>query len=375
MSVVNELILLRQVYYYYYEQMTIAQIAEVLSAPEGTVKRRMSVARDKIRKELEQLEKDEGIKLYGVPLLLTPMLRMAFERFEMPDGVLESSWEGVMAQSASSAVNISTTTLGGVSIMAVKSKVAFWVAGIVLAGGVTAGAVLFAGSGDEVPVVSPSDIATEVVATYPTTATTVSVSTTPQTTAPVESSPVVSEEDVSTEVVSVSEPAGVTSPVATQAPAPNSTTAPRGTQAPVAQAPSDGLVDRWSTVPGVHYVSIGYNLAGTLQGYRVATQDEMTNGEWLQSGSLVGGGVIWVPREEAYQFWLQVQATAVRHTELIRTLGEDEAVRIVREERMNSPNLGCRGVEVSPSWHPLDVHLFPDIIVATIRCICCGVRS
>ena len=58
------------VMYYYYQQYTIAQIADLLELNENTVKSRLALARGKIRAALKEKEKKEGIKLYGIPLLL-----------------------------------------------------------------------------------------------------------------------------------------------------------------------------------------------------------------------------------------------------------------------------------------------------------------
>jgi len=62
------------IYCYYYEHMSVVQIADVLEIKVNTVKRRLYLARRKIRKELERLDKQEGLKLYSkspiAPMLL-----------------------------------------------------------------------------------------------------------------------------------------------------------------------------------------------------------------------------------------------------------------------------------------------------------------
>ena len=83
------------VMYYYYSQFTIAQIADMLELNENTVKSRLALARAKIRAALEEKEKKEGIKLYGIPLALTPILRQAMEQMLVPDGVAERMWENI----------------------------------------------------------------------------------------------------------------------------------------------------------------------------------------------------------------------------------------------------------------------------------------
>ncbi|MCL1822608.1 MAG: sigma-70 family RNA polymerase sigma factor [Oscillospiraceae bacterium] len=103
------------VYYYYYEHLTIAQIAENLGANESTVKNRLALAREKIRKAIESLEKKDGIKLYGVvPLMITPILRIALQQFQMPQGsvneMLGNITAEVTATVAETAGTASTTT-------------------------------------------------------------------------------------------------------------------------------------------------------------------------------------------------------------------------------------------------------------------------
>jgi len=80
---------------YYYQQCTIAQIADALELNENTVKTRLSLARAKIRAALEEKEKKEGIKLWGVPLALTPILKQAEQDFVMPEGAAERIWENI----------------------------------------------------------------------------------------------------------------------------------------------------------------------------------------------------------------------------------------------------------------------------------------
>lgn len=80
---------------YYYQQNTITQIADMLETNENTVKTRLSLARVKIRAALEEKEKKEGIKLYGIPLALTPILRQAAQDFQMPEDVSVRIWENV----------------------------------------------------------------------------------------------------------------------------------------------------------------------------------------------------------------------------------------------------------------------------------------
>ena len=80
---------------YYYSQFPVAEIAEMLGTNENTVKTRLSLARAKIRAALEEKEKKEGIKLYGIPLALTPILRQAMEQYVMPNGADARMWQTI----------------------------------------------------------------------------------------------------------------------------------------------------------------------------------------------------------------------------------------------------------------------------------------
>lgn len=87
---------------FYYAQFTVTQIANTLETNENTVKSRLALARAKIRAALEEKEKKEGIKLYGIPLALTPILRQAMEQFVMPDGAEARMWENIQKAASKS---------------------------------------------------------------------------------------------------------------------------------------------------------------------------------------------------------------------------------------------------------------------------------
>ena len=100
------------VYYYYYEQMTIAQIAEILETNENTVKKRLYLARDKIRRELERLNDEEGTRLYSfVPLMLTPILKISLREFEMP--AAQEMWTSITAATGNAVAATGTTAPAG----------------------------------------------------------------------------------------------------------------------------------------------------------------------------------------------------------------------------------------------------------------------
>ena len=66
---------------YYYDEMSVREIAKTMNIPEGTVKRRLDLARNKIEARVKDYEK-QGIKLYSVSVLpfLWYYLRLAAQR-------------------------------------------------------------------------------------------------------------------------------------------------------------------------------------------------------------------------------------------------------------------------------------------------------
>ena len=53
---------------FYFDEMSTREIAQALGVPEGTVRRRLNFARNKIKKEVEKYEKDNKTKLFGMAL-------------------------------------------------------------------------------------------------------------------------------------------------------------------------------------------------------------------------------------------------------------------------------------------------------------------
>ena len=53
---------------FYFDEMSTGEVAEILGVPEGTVRRRLNFARNKIKKEVEKYEKDNKTKLFGMAL-------------------------------------------------------------------------------------------------------------------------------------------------------------------------------------------------------------------------------------------------------------------------------------------------------------------
>jgi RNA polymerase sigma factor (sigma-70 family) len=142
------------VYYYYYENLSVAEIAKQLAVQETTVKNRLALARDKIRKELEQLEDKEGLKLYmATPLILIPLLKITMENTEVPAQVFGKISEALnITASATTATataatattaTATTATATTVTASAISTKViAAVIAGIVVVCGTVTAVIL-----------------------------------------------------------------------------------------------------------------------------------------------------------------------------------------------------------------------------------------
>ena len=61
---------------FYFDEMSTKEIAEALGVPEGTVRRRLNFARNKIKKEVEKYENENKTKLFGMAAL--PFLSKLF---------------------------------------------------------------------------------------------------------------------------------------------------------------------------------------------------------------------------------------------------------------------------------------------------------
>ena len=61
---------------FYFDEMSTREIAEALGVPEGTVRRRLNFARNKIKKEVEKYENENKTKLFGMAAL--PFLSKLF---------------------------------------------------------------------------------------------------------------------------------------------------------------------------------------------------------------------------------------------------------------------------------------------------------
>ena len=133
---------------FYYGQLTVADIAVALETNENTVKTRLSAARAKIRAALEEKAEKEGIKLWGIPLVLAPIVREAMENMPVPAEVQARMYDSIQTSDvvvevvADSAVNLSTAAATTGAALSAKA-IALIICGVVLASGITATAVFW----------------------------------------------------------------------------------------------------------------------------------------------------------------------------------------------------------------------------------------
>jgi len=100
---------------HYYAQFPVRGIATMLEISENTVKTRLSLARAKIRAALEDKEKREGIRLYGVPIALASILGQVMGQLPISASAEWRMWgniSNVASASDTSSISIDTERYG-----------------------------------------------------------------------------------------------------------------------------------------------------------------------------------------------------------------------------------------------------------------------
>lgn len=148
-------VLYQTVIMFYFDEMTVAEIAEEMSCPEGTVKYRLNAARAKIKKGVLDYEKNSGDKLYafaGLPgtAFLARLLTAESNAANVPALDIMS----VMVQNApyvpdSAAVDPNFTAnmtirIGGKMLGSLKSKIIAGAVAAAVVGGGTAAVIAVA---------------------------------------------------------------------------------------------------------------------------------------------------------------------------------------------------------------------------------------
>ena len=126
---------------YYFNELSIAEIAEIMDCLEGTVKNRLSVARTKIKEGVLRYEKKSGDKLHSFAAIsfLTTLFTAQMQDMPMPSVPL--NFKSAFPKSTLTAK--AAKTGGRVMLKSLQMKIiAGIVAGVVAAGGVTAAVVI-----------------------------------------------------------------------------------------------------------------------------------------------------------------------------------------------------------------------------------------
>ena len=152
-------VLYQTVIMFYFDEMTVAEIAEEMNCPEGTVKYRLNAARTKIRQGVLDYEKKSGDKLYafiGLPFL-TRLLIEESKAASVPTLDIMS----VVTQSTAVDLNFTANTIthaGGKMLGTLKAKIiAGAVAAAVVAGGGITAAVIIANNSADSGYISSTD--------------------------------------------------------------------------------------------------------------------------------------------------------------------------------------------------------------------------
>ncbi len=140
---------------YYYDELKTNEIASIMNCPEGTVKYRLSAARDKIKEAVLIYEKENNERLHGIaPIpILTLILRAEAKHTAVPDIRVHHKPEASAKHNKTGGNNIMDKALKGKIIAAAAAVV-------ILGGGITAAVVL---NKNDDPKISKNDTSSSVV--------------------------------------------------------------------------------------------------------------------------------------------------------------------------------------------------------------------
>lgn len=127
---------------FYFDELSIAEIAEIMDCPEGTVKYRLNAARAKIKKGVLDYENKNDERLHAVVMI--PFLTRLFAEISKNMDVPQIPIENVLPKTNSAPDISQTVTNGGKKMLnSLKSKIIAGVcAAVVVGGGVTAGVLV-----------------------------------------------------------------------------------------------------------------------------------------------------------------------------------------------------------------------------------------
>lgn len=126
---------------FYFDGMTVAEIAESMGCPEGTVKYRLNAARAKIKKGVLDYEDKNDEKLHA--FVGIPFLARLFDAEARSTELPRLSMESILPKKFSVPDNSTTKSGGKAMLNSLKAKIIAGVcAAVVVGGGVTAGVII-----------------------------------------------------------------------------------------------------------------------------------------------------------------------------------------------------------------------------------------
>lgn len=147
---------------HYYEKLSVKQIAEIQNTTEGTVKSRLNYGRKAVKKQVEDYEKRNDIKLHSVAPLGLLLWWLFGQEKEASAVALQAMPKVVQAlgTAAGQTAAVSTTAAGAATTGTALAKVLAGVAAAVLATGVAGGSVALLTQPEPEPTTAPSVSAT-----------------------------------------------------------------------------------------------------------------------------------------------------------------------------------------------------------------------
>ncbi|MBP5417257.1 MAG: sigma-70 family RNA polymerase sigma factor [Clostridiales bacterium] len=149
---------------FYFDEMSTKEIAEILGVPDGTVRRRLNFARNKIKKEVEKYEEDNDTKLFMVVPFLTSLFTKEAEQVPfktMPASLTTALSASTKALTEGAATKSAATAAAkGTGIMTSKFLIG-GIAAVVLIGATTAGILILTNQKKETEPTKISDVRDE----------------------------------------------------------------------------------------------------------------------------------------------------------------------------------------------------------------------
>ena len=131
---------------FYFDEMSTRDIAEALGVPEGTVRRRLNFARNKIKKEVEKYEEENKTKLFSMALpFLSKLFMKEAEQVPfkpMPAKIASLSASAQVSHAGAATKAAASAAKKGTEIMINKVIIAA-IASVVVTGGVIGGIIAF----------------------------------------------------------------------------------------------------------------------------------------------------------------------------------------------------------------------------------------